>query len=211
MSRYLSFGACALALLACVPLHAQEDKAVYYGTFYKPVCDLRVPGFEKATATNYAAWRAQHGKAIAALEADAKFLKDREQALTPPPADIAAAKIRELTGTCERVAGIFEIAAPAEERFAAPERTWEAFRDALRSANRETVYACLAGEARKTFLVQMRAMDDEQMKRLGNSIAEIRLAQPHGSFQEAVILHANGTAGSVVFVKSGGNWKIGRM
>ncbi len=59
--------------------------------------------------------------------------------------------------------------------------------------------------------MQMRAMDDEQMKRLGNSIAEIRLAEPHGSYQEAVIVHANGTAGSVVFIKSGGNWKIGRM
>jgi hypothetical protein len=207
MSRYPTI----IALLACAPLFAQEEKSVYYGTFYKPVCDRMVPGFEKMTASNFAAWRAQHEKAIAALEADPKFKAERDEALKPPPADIAAAKTRELTGTCERVAGIFEVAAPAEERFAAPERTWEAFRDGLRSANRETVYACLAGEARKTFLVQMRAMDDEQMKRLGNSIAEIRLAEPHNSYQEAVILQANGTAGTVVFVKNGGNWKIGRM
>jgi hypothetical protein len=209
MSRYLTIG--AFALLACVPLSAQEEKSIYYGMLYKPVCDRMVPGFEKITAPNFTAWRAQHEKAIAALEADAKFRADRDAALTPPPADIAAAKMRELTGTCERVAGIFEVAAPAEARFGAPEKTWEAFRDALRTANRETVYACLAGEARKTFLIQMRAMDDEQMKRLGNSIAEMRLAEPHASFQEAVVLHANGTAGSVVFVKSGSNWKIGRM
>jgi hypothetical protein len=208
MSRYLII---AGALLACASSNAQEEKSLYYGMFYKPVCDRMVPGFEKMTATNFAAWRAQHEKAIAALEADPKFRAEREQALQPPPADIAAAKMRELTGTCERVAGIFEIAAPAEARFAAPERTWEAFRDGLRSANRETVYACLAGEARKTFLMQMRAMDDEQMKRLGNSIAEIRMAEPQGGYREAVILHANGTAGSVVFVKSGSNWKIGRM
>jgi hypothetical protein len=207
MSRYPTI----IALLACAPLFAQEEKSVYYGTFYKPVCDRMVPGFEKMTASNFAAWRAQYEKAIAALEADPKFKAERDEALKPPPADIAAAKTRELTGTCERVAGIFEVAAPAEKRFAAPERTWEAFRDGLRSANRETVYACLAGEARKTFLVQMRAMDDEQMKRLGNSIAEIRLAEPHNSYQEAVILQANGTAGTVVFVKNGGNWKIGRM
>jgi hypothetical protein len=209
MSRYLTI--VAFGLLACVPLSAQEEKSVYYGMLYKPVCDRMVPGFEKITATNFTAWRAQHGKAIAALEADPKFKSEREEALKPPPADIAAAKTRELTGTCERIAGIFEVAAPAEARFAAPEKTWEAFRDALRTANRETVYACLAGEARKTFLTQMRAMNDEQMKRLGNSIAEMRLAEPHTSFQEAVILHANGTAGSVVFVKSGSNWKIGRM
>jgi hypothetical protein len=209
MSRYLTVG--ALALLTCVPLSAQEEKGVYYGMLYKPVCDRMVPGFEKMTTTNFTAWRAQHEKAIATLEADPKFRAEREDALKPPPADIAAAKTRELMGTCERVAGIFEVAAPAEARFDAPEKTWEAFRDALRSANRETVYACLAGEARKTFLMQMRAMDDEQMKRLGNSIAGIRLAEPHGSYQEAVILHANGNAGSVVFVKSGSNWKIGRM
>ncbi len=209
MSRCLTIG--AFALLACVPLSAQEEKSVYYGTFYKPVCDRNVPGFEKMTATNYAAWRVQREKAIAALEADPKFKAEQAEALKPPPADIAAAKTRELTGTCERVAGIFEIAAPAEARFDAPQKTWEAFRDALRTANRETVYACLAGEARKTFLTQMRAMDDEQMKRLGNSIAELRLSEPHGSYQEAVIIHANGTAGSVVFVKSGSNWKIGRM
>jgi hypothetical protein len=209
MSRHLISG--AFALLACLPLSAQEEKSLYYGMLYKPVCDRMVPGFEKMTATNFAAWRAQHEKAIAALEADPKFRTQREEALQPPPADIAAAKTRELTGTCERVAGIFEIAAPAEVRFAAPERTWEAFRDGLRTANRETVYACLAGEARKTFLMQMRAMDDEQMKRLGNSIAEMRLSEPHASYQEAVILHANGTAGTVVFVKSGSNWKIGQM
>jgi hypothetical protein len=49
------------------------------------------------------------------------------------------------------------------------------------------------------------------MKRLGTSIAEIRLSPRRGNFQEAVILQQNGAAGSVVFVKAGENWKIGQM
>jgi hypothetical protein len=203
--------ACAFALLVTGSLCAQEDRGVYFGTFYKPVCDRMVPGFEKATAVNFAAWQAQHRKAVDALEADAKFKADRDQALVPPPPDIAAAKTREVMGTCDRVAGIFETAAPQDARFGEPERTWETFRDALREAKRDVVFTCLTGEARKSFVAQLRAMNDEQMKRLGGSIAEMRLAPRRGNFQEGVILHENGAAGTVVFVKAGENWKIGQM
>lgn len=184
---------------------------MYFGVFYKPVCDRMVPGFDKATAVSFAAWREQHRKDVDALEADAKFKADRDTALVPPPADIAAAKAREIIGTCERVAGIFETAAPADSRFTEPERTWQTFRDALREGKRDVVFTCLAGEARSRFVGQLRAMDDDQMKRLGASIAEIRLSPRRGNFQEAVILQRNGAAGSVVFVKAGENWKIGQM
>jgi hypothetical protein len=203
--------ACALTLLAASALHAQEDRSVYFATFYKPVCDARVQGFEKATAVNFAAWKALHRADVDALEADPKFKADRDAALVPPPPEIAGAKIRQLMGTCDRIAGVFEMAAPVDARFAEPERTWQTFHDALREAKRDVVYTCLAGEARQTFIGQMRAMSDEQMQRLGSSISEIRLSPRQGNFQEAVILQRNGTAGTVVFVKAGENWKIGRM
>jgi len=209
--KSLAVTACALATLAAADLRAQDEPSVYFGTFYKPLCDRMVPGFEKATAVNFTAWSQQHRAAVDALEADKKFQAERTEALTPPPPEIAAAKARELAGTCERIAGIFEAAAPADARFAAPERTWEAFRNALREAKRDIVFTCLAGEARKTFVGQMRSMSDEQLQQLGEGIAEIRLSPRQGNFQEAVILQRNGAAGTVVFVKAGENWKIGRM
>lgn len=203
--------AAALALLGSSTLHAQEERAVYFGLLYKPVCDRMITGFEKATATNFVAWREQHREAVAALESDPKFKAERDAALVPPPPDILAAKTRELMGTCDRVSGIFESAAPKDARFEEPDRTWQTFRDGLRNAKRDVVFTCLAGEARNTFVAQMRAMTDEQMKRLGDSIAEIRLSPRQGNYQEAVILQSDGAAGTVVFVKSGENWRIGRM
>jgi hypothetical protein len=201
----------ALALLAAGTLHAQEERGVYFGMLYKPVCDRLIPGFEKATAVNFLAWREQHREAVQTLEADPKFKADRDAALVPPPPDILAAKTRELMGTCDRVSGIFETAAPTDARFETPERAWQTFRDALRDAKRDVVFTCLAGEARSTFVGQMRAMTDEQMKRLGESVTDIRLSPRQGNFQEAVILQRNGAAGTVVFVMAGANWKIGRM
>jgi len=209
--KVFASASCALAFLAASALHAQEDRSVYFATFYKPVCDARVQGFEKATAVNFAAWKALHRADVDALEADPKFKTERDAALVPPPPEIAAAKIRQLMGTCDRIAGVFEMAAPVDARFAEPERTWQTFHDALREAKRDVVYTCLAGEARQTFVGQMRAMSDEQMQRLGSSISEIRLSPRQGNFQEAVILQRNGAAGTVVFVKAGENWKIGRM
>ena len=209
--KVFASASCALAFLAASTLHAQEDRSVYFATFYKPVCDARVQGFEKATAVNFAAWKALHRADVDALEADPKFKTERDAALVPPPPEIAAAKIRQLMGTCDRIAGVFEMAAPVDARFAEPERTWQTFHDALREAKRDVVYTCLAGEARQTFVGQMRAMSDEQMQRLGSSISEIRLSPRQGNFQEAVILQRNGAAGTVVFVKAGENWKIGRM
>ncbi len=205
------FAACMLAALYPGSSLAQGTTNVYFGTFYKPVCDKLVPGFESATATNYAAWEHQNHAAVAALEANSQFQAKRREALAPPPPEIAAGKTQELVGTCERIAGLFESVAPADPRLAAPERTWESFRNALRDANRAGLVACLTGNARKSFAAQFQAMTDEQLKRTAASIAEMKLTEGDDNVQHAVIVQRDGSAGTVVFMRSGANWRIGEM
>jgi hypothetical protein len=200
-----------LAALFPAAARTQGMTSVYFGAFYKPVCDRTIAGFQSSTAANYAAWEKANHAAVAALEANTQFQAKRREALVPPPAEIAAAKTQELQATCERIANLFEAAAPADARFAAPEQTWESFRKALREANRETLLACLTGNALKGFAGPLTAMTDEQLKRMAASIAELKLMQRDGNFQHAVVVQRDGSAGTIVFMKSGANWRIGEM
>ena len=47
-------------------LCAQGANEVYFGAFYKPVCDKVISGFEAATATTYPAWERRNHAAVAA-------------------------------------------------------------------------------------------------------------------------------------------------
>jgi hypothetical protein len=204
---------CAIAAAAGTSgaVHAQGATEVYFGTFYKPVCDKLVAGFEAATVATYPAWEQRHHAEVAALESNPEFQAKRKEALTPPPAEIAAAKSQELSVTCERLTNLYEAASPADVRFNAPERTWDTFRKALREGNRDALRMCLTGDARKTLIAPLQAMTDEQLKRMGDSVAELKLMPGSGNFQEAVVIQRDGAAGRVAFVKTGENWKIAQM
>lgn len=197
--------------VASPALLAQEADIVSYGALYKPVCDALVPGFEQSTEAHYARWREQHRDEIAKVEADERFKERQRDALRPPPSELRAAKVRQITPTCEKLANLFEASAPAEARFSSAERTWETFRGALRNAQRESLAACLFGNARRTFSGRLFAMSDDQLKRMEASIAELKLSQRNGPVHEGVILQKDGKAGTIVFVKVGENWKIGEM
>ena len=202
----------ALAMAAgSATLCAQGANEVYFGAFYKPVCDKVISGFEAATATTYPAWERRNYAAVAALAANAEFRAKQREALVPPPADIAAAKSQELSVTCERLTNLYDAASPADARFAAPDRTWSTFRKALSEANRDTLRTCLTGEAKKSVLAPLTAMTDDQLKRMAEAIAEFKLMPGSGDFQEAMVIQRNGAAGRIAFVKTGANWKIAQM
>jgi hypothetical protein len=206
----LVIGALAMAA-GSDALYAQGASEVYFGTFYKPVCDKVIPGFEAATAATYPVWERRTHAAVAALEANAEFQAKRREALVPPPAEIAVAKSKELSVTCERLTNLYDAASPPDARFAAPDRTWSTFRKALSEANRDTLGSCLTGEAKKSVLAPLTAMTDEQLKRMAEAIAEMRLMPGSGEFQEAMVIQKSGAAGRIAFMKTGANWKIGQM
>jgi hypothetical protein len=185
---------------------------VYFGTFYKPVCDKVVAGFEAGTARSYPQWERRNHAGIAALEADPQFQAKRREALVPPPAELADAKSRELNVTCERLGNLFEAALPADVRFNAPARTWQTFQRALHDGQRDVVRECLMGEARKTLAAPLEAMTDEQLRRMGDSVAELKLMEANGAaWQEAIVVQRNGAVGRIAFIKNGANWKIAQM
>ena len=206
----LATGALAMAA-GSGALCAQGASEVYFGAFYKPVCDKVITGFQAATAATYPAWERRNHAAIAALEANAEFQAKRREALVPPPAEIAAAKSQELSVTCERLTNLYDAATPADARFAAPDRTWNTFRKALSEGNRDTLRSCLTGEAKKSVLAALTAMTDEQLKRMSDAIAEMKLMPGSEEFQEAMVIQRDGDAGRIAFVKTGANWKIAQM
>ena len=208
----LIFWACVLGAVAPGGgLWAQGTSEVYFGVFYKPVCERLSPGFTADTAATYPAWEQRNHAAVAALESNAEFQSKRREALIPPPAELADAKTRELSVTCERLVHLYDIAAPADARFEAPERTWDTFRKALREGDRNTIRICLTGEARKGFATPLHAMTDEQLKRMADAVAELKLMQRSGDFQEGMVVQRDGAAGRIAFVKTGANWRIGQM
>src|SRR5262245_58494167 len=182
----------ALLLLGASASRAQGGTDVRYPLLYKPVCDQLIPGFAKATEANFAAWQKQNQEAIRAVESDLRFQAQRAEAMTVPPPEFAQAKARQIAPACERIAGIFEAAAPPDAHFAAPERTWESFRNALSNADRNMVALCLTGNARSTFGGQLHTLTDERLQRMGAAISTIKLAERHDNFQEAVITQQDG-------------------
>lgn len=211
--------ACTAALCAAGTLHAEESaqrvgpgsNEVYFGTFYKPVCDKVVAGFVTDTAASWPAWERRNHAAVVALEANPQFLASRREALVPPPPELADAKGRELTVTCERLANLYDAALPTDARFDAPARTWETFRQALREGKRDLIRSCLIGDARRTLTAPLQAMTDEQLRRMADGVAELKLMEANGSYQEAVVVQRDGNVGRVAFVRNGANWKIAQM
>ena len=209
----------AATLVAAAVFHAtaaaQEAGAVpnevYFGAFYKPVCDRIVAGFAATTATAYPVWERRNHAGVAALESNPQFQAKRREALVAPPAELAAAKSHELSVTCERVGNLFEAALPQDARFNSPAQTWETFRKGLREGNRDLIRACLMGEARKALEAPLTAMTNEQLRRMGESVAELRLTAADRAYQEAVVVQKNGALGRVSFIKNGANWKIAQM
>jgi hypothetical protein len=209
----------AVAIAAAGTLHAEEagprgnagSNEVYFGTFYKPVCDKVMSGFAADTARSYPAWERRNHTAVAALESNPQFQSSRREALVAPPPQLAAAKSQELSVTCERVANLYEAVLPADARFDAPARTWDTFRRALREGNRDVIRACLVGDARRTLTGPLQAMTDEQLRRMADAVAELKLMDGNGSYQEAVVVQKDGNVGRVAFVLNGANWKIAQM
>jgi hypothetical protein len=68
------------------------------------------------------------------------------------------------------------------------------------------------GEARKTLAAPLEAMTDEQLRRMGDSVAELKLMEANGAaWQEAIVVQRNGAVGRIAFIKNGANWKIAQM
>jgi hypothetical protein len=208
------------ALAAAGALQAAEDAGraagpganeVYFGTFYKPVCDKVVAGFEAETSASWPEWERRNHAGVAALESNPQFEASRREALVAPPPELAAAKSQELSVTCERVANLYEAALPSDVRFDAPARTWETFRQALREGNRALIRRCLIGDARRTLTPPLQAMTDEQLRRMADAVAELKLTEATGSYQEAIVVQKDGNVGRIAFVRNGANWKIAQM
>jgi len=167
---------------------AAGSNEVYFGTFYKPVCDKVVPGFAADTSAAWPVWERRNHTSVAALESNPQFQASRREALVPPPPELAAAKSQELAVTCERLANLYDAALPTDARFNAPARTWETFRQALREGNRDVIRSCLIGDARRTLTAPLQAMMDEQLRRMADAVAELKLMEANGSFQEAIVV-----------------------
>jgi len=211
--------ACAVALAATGALRAAESgqragpgsNEVYFGTFYKPVCDKVVSGFQTDTSASWPVWERLNHAAVAALEANGDFQASRREALVPPPPELAEAKSKELGVTCERVANLYDASLPTDVRFNAPARTWETFRKALSEGKRDVIRSCLTGDARRTLTAPLQAMTDEQLHRMAESVAELKLMEANGAYQEAIVVQKDGNVGRVSFIRNGANWKIAQM
>jgi len=199
-----------LVILAFTELHAEEGLAFVVGPMVKPACDQALPGYSDETAANYAAWRRQHQARIDEIERDPDF-RAKQAAILQTVAAPTPEQKRELERACRDIAEVFQAAAPADPRFASPEKTWALFHASLRTADRGTALSCLAGRARRKFSKALAGMTDRALQELSDWVTRVDIPAPTGDSIEGTLVLRDGHADPVRFLRLGQNWKIVEM
>ncbi len=98
-----------------------------------------------------------------------------------------------------------------DARFASPEKTWDRYLAALRQGDRQTALTCLISTARDKFAPFIKEASDQELRRMGNAIKNLRVTSRFGEFVEAVAVTHDGHAGIITFANRDGEWKISEM
>lgn len=205
-----AFLAVALLLSMATPSSADTGMALSLGPLLKPICDRHIRSYESETAAAYEAWRRQNRVRLEELEQTGAFGTPQAQALKALDAPTPDQR-RELERLCSDLADAFQAAAPADPRFASPERTWALFHAALRNADRETAATCLIGRAKRKLASAFAAMPDPELRQLGETIEGFTLIAGSGEYREGTVTVHGGAGSPVIFVQNGANWKISDM
>lgn len=166
-----------------------------------PSCEKHVEGFAARSKDAFAKWRQQQGEDIPKFE--------------PPevPEHSKQFDLDELRIECEKILDyISDDLRSADPRFTTPQATWNAFVQALRTGDKETIADCFSAADRQKYMRAFGNGTHEQLAEMAKSITHFELAQSIGEdYQEAVVVRADRMAGMVLFVKTKRGWQISQL
>jgi hypothetical protein len=198
----------ALALLCCTQAAAAEDEQLAWALFFRPMCDKHVDGFSSQSKQAYERLRLRYPEAVASYEAN-------YAAGNASPADTKpeGQALEQLQSACESALDfVLNDGIPPDSRLATPAQTWDLFMSALRSGDKDTLAICFSPSARPMYLQPLRAMTQAQLASLANDFVSFDLTSlSMEDFQEGVVRTAEGTVGSVLFVRSSRGWRISQL
>jgi Domain of unknown function (DUF4124) len=152
------------------------NEAVYGAVFTKSICDASMPGFEQRTAAVYAAWRAARPEQVRQTETmingnpqmTAELAKLREKAAK----GLSKEEVHQVEQQCgeEFVEQMERSSHPPDPRFSTPQRTWDLYMKALRSADRALAVSCLTGRYRSGMKKSFQELSDEGIKSMGDFV-----------------------------------------
>ncbi|HPT56897.1 MAG TPA: hypothetical protein PLK42_09490 [Casimicrobium sp.] len=179
----------------------------------KQRCDDAVPGFRAKSATAWAKWRSHFNSQIGIVEADPAYLKKLREMMTSSNPAARNAELKQLC-TDEWIEHLDQVSArpkAPDSRLSTPQRTWQRFTEALRSADKDAAVACLTGSARTTFRQVTRQTSDAELASLANATLSTAPLTTYGDFQEFALGSKGGGVTTVTFQKSNGDWLISSM
>ncbi len=207
MTRVL-LSVAAVALLCCTQAMASEGEQLAWALFFRPMCDKHIDGFSSKSKQAYERLRLRHAEAFAGYEAN-------HDAGSAPPADAKpeGQALEQLQSVCESALDfVLNDGNPPDSRLATPAQTWNLFMSALRSGDKDTLAICFSPDARPKYMQPLRAMTPAQLAAMANDFLTFDLTSlSMEDFQEGVVRTADGTAGTVLFVRSSRGWRISQL
>jgi hypothetical protein len=217
MSKYthtpVIVSGCLVAVLflpALVAASPATDMGILMGALLKPVCDRLIPHYDFENGANYAAWRRAHELKVEAIEQNTD-LRNKQQELLNNLESLSPAERARIETYCSRLADDFQSTAPADPRFASPDKTWLLFRNSLETGDRKTAVLCLAGSAKTMFARVLSHLPEQELREMVGSMTVVDLDPGAASYVEASIIRQDGRSYPIRFIKFGKNWKIAQM
>lgn len=100
----------------------------------------------------------------------------------------------------------------ARAEYASPEQTFQRFRAALQSNNIDQALNCFTPDQRSMMRSRLRTLSAEQRSRMGSDYQLGAAALDMGRYREYQLINNNpNNAGTVMFLNSGGEWKINQF
>ncbi len=192
---------------------SNDTQAVALTLLVKQRCDDAVPGFRAKSATAWAKWRSRFNEQIGTVEADPAYLRKLREMMTSSNAAVRNAELKQLC-TDEWIERLDQVSArpkAPDSRLSTPQRTWQRFTDALRTANNDAAVGCLTGTARTTFRQVASQTSAAELASLANATLSTAPLSTYGDFQEFALGSKGGGVTTVTFQKSNGDWLISSM
>lgn len=197
------------------------EEVVFGAVFTVSICRAGMPGFEQRIARLYATWRAVRPEQVQQAEAriatnagmTAELAGLREKAAK----GLSKEEIDQFERQCgeEVIEQIARSSRPPDSRFSTPQRTFDLYMQALRSADRALAVSCLTGRYRGEMKKSFEELSDEGMRSMANFVKGLSGLRFERMADEASITKASGSVDTsegrrccVDFQRVFGEWAI---
>jgi hypothetical protein len=197
------------------------NEVVFGAVFTESICRAAMPAFEQRIARQYATWRAvrpeQVRQAEALITTNAQMTAELAGLREKVANGLSKEEIAQLERQCgeEFIEQIERSSRPPDSRFSTPQRSFDLYVQALRSADRALAVSCLTGRYRSEMKKSFQELSDEGMRSMANFVKGLSGLRFERMADEASITKASGSVETsdgrrccVDFQRVFGEWAI---